>query len=229
MQYRKPEINSIQKEGWIVSQRKLVIGATMAVVVTIAAMGISWAHVTRGSSQPPNQVNTRTTSGTSSVGGPKAKALANGLLQPASPTLVSQITDASVRERNGKVESLPTGKPILFFAYWCTHCHDAISQLEKTGYSDKVNYVSVDMQFAPKSTAADLSTGIRLTDGSFAKLKMKEPGNMYFSLPNDALDTALTSQPIPFLLIHTKSGWYAMSGAPANESVWKMVFQYAAE
>ena len=74
----------------------------------------------------------------------------------------------------------------------------------------------------------DIKQAAQLTKASFTKLGIKEPGNMFFAMPGTPVSNALAQQPVPFLLVHTKQGWYTMTGAPDNQDTWTEVLKYAA-
>ncbi|MFD1676029.1 hypothetical protein [Alicyclobacillus fodiniaquatilis] len=207
------------------NQRKLVLGASAAIALVAGMMTVSFVHATKHSSAILPMEATGPTTKTISQH-VEVKGLAGGLLQPANAQLVNEVMKATVHANGDKTVAIPTDKPIMFFAYWCSHCHDAISQLEQLGYADKVNFVSTQMQLKP--TADEFNQGQQLTSQSFTKLGIKEPTNMYYSLPSDPFNSVLTNQPVPFLLVHTKQGWYTFSGAPSDQNVWKTVLQYAA-
>ena len=153
--------------------------------------------------------------------------LDDGPFQPANPKMVAELTSATVEDANGRAVLIATDKPTIFFAYWCSHCHEAISQLESLGYADKFNYVSSLLEYGQGNTNPNIKQAVQLTGASFIKMGIKEPANVLYAMPGTQADKALSHQPVPFLLVHTSHGWYSMTGVPMDNNVWMEVSKYA--
>lgn len=147
-------------------------------------------------------------------------------MQPADPKLVTKLTSENVEDANGHSALLTADEPIMFFAYWYGHCHDAIEQLKSVGYASKLNFVSSQLQYGQRNMNPDIKQAAQLTNASFTKRNIKEPSNMFFAMPGTPMSNALAQQPVPFHLLHTKQGWYTMTGVPNNKDVWIQMLSY---
>lgn len=193
-----------------------VLGATF--VALIAATGYS--VVRHGIAQPPVSSDVTLTGHT----------LADGYLQPVNPTWWARVVGFKVLNAQGQFVSIPRSRPVLFFAWWCPHCHAALMQLARTGELPHVTLISTYMNAGlidGKTVAIrNVKDAQRITAASLAALHLQVPENHLLYLMPGTAQNAL-SIGVPDFVEHTRQGWYAMNGAPSNGAIWPLVMQEA--
>ncbi|MCI0184255.1 TlpA family protein disulfide reductase [Sulfoacidibacillus ferrooxidans] len=135
----------------------------------------------------------------------------NGFMKPydVKPLFAHQIVNAS-----GQTIQMPTTKPLLFFAWWCPHCHAALKNLQQLGDLKDVELVSVYLD-ANGKTVTTLAQAKALTASG-----LHEAG---ISVPASAIDYVMPTSPInniiqgvPMIVGKVDHTWVAMDGEPTH-------------
>jgi len=156
--------------------------------------------------------------------------LAQGYLQKVNSAWWHKVEHLSLLDSQGHSVHLPTNRPVLFFAWWCPHCHAALRALKRDKDLSHLTFVSMYLNAMPAHgkpalirTANDAK---QITESSLASLGIHIPSDhILYLMPRSAANS--TAMGVPVLVEHTRSGWYAMNGAPSDSTVWQRVLSYA--
>ncbi|MCI0184886.1 TlpA family protein disulfide reductase [Sulfoacidibacillus ferrooxidans] len=138
-------------------------------------------------------------------------SIVDGFMKPydVTPLFAHQIVNAS-----GQTIQMPTTKPLLFFAWWCPHCHAALQNLQQLGDLKDVQLVSVYLD-ANGKTVTTLAQAKALTASG-----LHEAG---ISVPASAIDYVMPTSPInniiqgvPMIVGQVDHTWVAMDGEPTD-------------
>lgn len=199
-------------------RRKKIGWLAGALLALIAMTGYGVTH--RGIKQP------EVSSGMVVTG----KMLADGYLQPVNQAWWTKVAGFKVRSAQGQWVSLPSSRPLLFFAWWCPHCHAALEQLARTGELSRVTLISTYLnagQIDGKAVAIrSLQDAKRVTAASLAALHLHVPERHLFYLMPGPAQNAL-SIGVPDFIEHTRLGWYTMNGTPSDGAIWPLLFHDA--
>ena len=144
-------------------------------------------------------------------------------MQTVNPKLVAQIENETVYTANGMVVPFPTDRPVLFTAWWCPHCHDALQQLKTDGLHTTFNLVSVFVNDgATSGTVQTWKQALTLTEDGLHNSDLSIPSShIYLVMPNSPINTQIHG--VPTLWTFRKSGVMEVVGTPTVGSVWKSV------
>lgn len=156
-------------------------------------------------------------------------ALAGGLLQPISDSWWQSVNTETVLNSQGKAVTLPVNHPLIFMAYWCKYCHNALQQLKQNNELDKFNYVSMYLTGSePGGKPASVSgfqDAVKLTQQSLASRGISIPADhIFYAMPDSSLNTKVNG--VPTILEKTDKGWYVLNGA-TNSPTWTSILQYS--
>jgi len=125
--------------------------------------------------------------------------------------------------------TLTVNRPIVFMAYWCKYCHNALQQLKQKNELDKFNYVSMYLMGSePGGKPASISgfqDAVTLTQQSLASQGIGIPADhIFYAMPDSSVNTKING--VPTIIEKTDKGWYVLNGATDNPT-WTNILQYS--
>jgi thiol-disulfide isomerase/thioredoxin len=148
-------------------------------------------------------------------------------LNPIDSKWIQTFLGTKVRNSADESVSIPTNKPILVVAPWCTYCHQSIQLLSQNGLMDKVQVVGAAFNYSETSkkntlNVTTVSQGEDLMQKALAQEKVSlSSDKMLYALPSDGLDKQLPA--FPLLLVPHDGKWYMQEGFYPGVSQWKQV------
>ena len=138
-------------------------------------------------------------------------------------SLAHAVEKDKVYTATGKLVSLPRNRPDLFTAWWCPHCHAALSQLKAEHDLNKFNLVSIYVNGDTSKPVTRWKQALALTETALHKIGVTIPLNhIYLAMPNSPINAQIHG--VPTLWEFSNHGVREMVGTPSNASVWKRVF-----
>ncbi|MHB1681292.1 MAG: TlpA family protein disulfide reductase [Bacilli bacterium] len=173
--------------------------------------------------------------GVSGAKPPAAKAQAVVRQEVLSPVVSLQtpirawdrrVLSSRVWTAQGRLVAMPQDKPIVFFAWWCPHCHEALLQLKARGLLHRFTFVSVWINdVTPKGGDVTSAKQAKLTtERALHAIGVSLP-NVYLAPPASSVNSLLTG--VPTVLIKTTHGWREMQGTPSKAAVWNALLTNA--
>lgn len=159
-----------------------------------------------------------------------APTLAQGYLQKVSPAWWRKVEQLKVLNAQGQAVNIPADRPLLFFAWWCPHCHAVLKQLQREGVMQHVTLVSMYVNAMPEKGSPEVIHSVhdaqRVTEQSLATLGIHLPARHLFYLMPGPSQNGLQIG-VPTWMEHTQHGWYALNGAPSDGAMWPTILQNA--
>lgn len=159
-----------------------------------------------------------------------APTLAQGYLQPVNPTWWRAVQQLPLQHADGQAVTLPTDRPVFFFAWWSESCRAGLTQLQRDGQLSHMTLVSLYLNAAPPHGAPvpvrTVEDAQRVTQASLDTLGIHLPADhIVYLMPNGKESVVIG---VPTLIERTMRGWYVMNGAPARGDVWQEVMHEVA-
>jgi len=202
------------RAGWI----------AIALLVTVG-VGVGVWRATLSDSRPQREDTHRAATAQTGITSVDALKADIGPLQRANPAWVREIAHETVFTASGAQVMLPMHRPLLFFAWWCAHCHKALLELKALPLRvlDSISLVSV---YAPDATA---STPLHTEAQQAAQVERTlhalglHPAHLYFAAGSSPLNVAVAG--VPTIVEDTSKGWGVLNGAPAQAAGWQPLLE----
>ncbi len=149
-------------------------------------------------------------------------SLADTYLQPAALSLTKSLEGDKVYNAKGKVVKLPTSIPVLFAAWWCPHCHEALKQIKTDHDLSKINVVSI---YANGDTTKPVTTwhqALALTEKGLREAGVSIPlSHLFITLPTNTVNHQING--VPQLWKFKNKSALTMIGTPGSANVWDKI------
>ena len=143
-------------------------------------------------------------------------------LQPMALSITKSLEKDTVYNSKGKVVKLPTSTPVLFAAWWCPHCHEALQQIKTDHDLNKINVVSVYINGDTTKPVTTWRQALTLTEKGLREAGVSIPlSHLFVTLPTNRVNRQITG--VPQLWKFSGKQAHSMIGTPNSASVWEHV------
>lgn len=154
------------------------------------------------------------------------QTLAHGYLQPVNPKWWAKVRELNVMNAQGQTVLLPENRPLLFFAWWCPHCHAALRELARTGELSKLTlistYVNAGSIDGKPVVIGNFPEARLITNKSLATMHLHvQRDHLFYLMPGPAQNALAIG--VPDFVEDTHVGLYAMNGAPSDGEIWPLL------
>ena len=147
-------------------------------------------------------------------------AQAQSLFVPVSPSWWRTVSQASVVTVDGQATTLPPHQPVLFFAWWCPHCHMALEELRHTPQLQHITLVSVWINAGnPSLPITSAHNAALVTEKALSALGVHVPSaHLLLAMPNSAINRVLHG--VPTLVVPKGNTPMEAAGVPPTIGAW---------
>lgn len=125
-----------------------------------------------------------------------------------------------VETAGGKTVRLPSTRPVLFMAWWCPYCHEALTRLRLSPVLQHLSVVSMWLTAGnPQPPIGNAAAAWTVTERALHRLGVTIPAShLYLAMPDSPINREIRG--IPMVMTPYRGAWYQTQGAPAQAADW---------